>query len=203
MRELSRVRERASEFKKREPATTTTLAPHCVNLLPFLCTHTGSATRRTHSLTHTRTLTHSFTYTHTLWYARSLSLALCAIFDHVSHTFGSPRTADFVPRSRDAQVYKSNRLSPDSRPTTNAALSLSPCLSPSPLCCLPAHTRALSYHICVWILASLLAALCSATANDLQNSIFGMEYNALWNDVNVKPGIKINTRDILREREGL
>lgn len=146
-----------------------------------------------HTHTHTDSLSHTHTYTHTLVCALSLSVRSLITF-----LTRSARRAQ--PTSLHVHVMRKCTRAIGSRPTL---ARLPPPLSPPspflsfPLCC---HTRALSYHICVCILASLLAALCSAKANDLQNSIFGMEYNALWNDVNVKPGIKINTRDIYRER---
>lgn len=125
----------------------------------LICCHfyarTQAAQRGAPTLSHTHTHTDSLSLSHTLTHSSVRSLALCAIFDHVSHTFGSPRTADFVPRSRDAQVYKSNRLSPDSRPTATAAVS------PFPLPLFPLVLPHESFVVSYLCLHFSFAACCS------------------------------------------
>lgn len=136
--------------------------------------HTYVWMRRTHSHNLSLTLCLRLCAHVASSYARTRSRSPSDLWSRFSHVRLGTRSRDDEPRSRDAQVYKSNRLSAvavavadvdvDVDAGNGALIRAPPSLSLHP------QTAIAPHESCVLYLYLLL--LCSLSENDLQNSIF-------------------------------
>lgn len=151
------------------------------------CLHT--LTYGAPTLSHVHTHTHTDACSHTLRCigARSLSGSLC-VRSLITFLTRSARRA----QATSFHVHVMRKCTKAIGCARPRALSLSRCFT---------HTHMRTHESFVCRICFAARALCSTLQMICKISIYRMEYNALWNDVNVQPGIKINTR-VERESRG-